>query len=166
MKIFKEVVVILFLSSVCGLLFNAFSTNGINILDNPWSRKVVASSNHEKDPISFIGFERACQFIDNQEGIILDARNPQEYAEGHIPGALLLCFYTMKEVYPKLEAQLHAAPALLTYCSDCNCDDSEFLANELLSLGHMPIMVYKGGIEDWKARQMPIARGIKEHILD
>jgi rhodanese-related sulfurtransferase len=37
-----------------------------------------------------------------------------------------------------------------------NCEDSEFLANELFNLGYMPIYVYKGGIEDWKSRQMPV----------
>ena len=110
----------------------------------------------------FIDFNRACQFIENKEGIVLDARKPEDYAEGHIPGSYLLFFYTMNEYYPKLEELLQASPALLTYCSDVHCEDSEFLANELLNLGYMPIYVYKGGIEDWKSRQMPVETGEEE----
>ena len=94
--------------------------------------------------------------------MILDARKPEDYAEGHIPGSYLLFFYTMNEYYPKLEELLQASPALLTYCSDVHCEDSEFLANELLNLGYMPIYVYKGGIEDWKSRQMPVETAEEE----
>jgi rhodanese-related sulfurtransferase len=161
MKILKEVTWILGISCLCGLLFNAFSPNGINVLENPWSRKAVAESPSAEDPITFIGFERVCQFIENHEGMILDARNPKEYAEGHIPGAQLLFFYNINEYYPKLEARLRSVAAILTYCSDVHCEDSEFLANELLNLGHMPVYVYKGGIADWTNNQMPIVRGME-----
>jgi rhodanese-related sulfurtransferase len=161
-KLFKEVVWILVISCACGLLFNAFSPNGINVLENPWSRKVAASNQSAEDPITFVAFERVCQFIENREGVILDARNPREYAEGHIPGAQLLFFYNINEYYPKLEERLRSVPAILTYCSDVNCEDSEFLANELLNLGHMPVYVYKGGIADWINNQMPVAKGMEE----
>lgn len=162
MKLFKEVVWILVISCACGLLFNAFSPNGINVLENPWSRKAAASNQSAEDPITFVSFERVCQFIENREGVILDARNPREYAEGHIPGAQLLFFYNINEYYPKLEEELRSVPAILTYCSDVHCEDSEFLANELLNLGHMPVYVYKGGIADWISNQMPVARGMEE----
>lgn len=162
MKLFKEVFWILLISCVSGLLFNAFSPAGIKVLDNPWSRKIAAESLSAEDPVTFVGFERACQFIENREGMILDARKPEEYAEGHIPGAHLLFFYGMNEYYPKLEAKLRSSSAFLTYCSDVNCEDSEFLANELLNLNHMPVYVYKGGIADWLNNQMPVVSGMEE----
>jgi len=162
MKIVKQVILILCVSFIAGFTFNTFSPNGIGVLDNPWSRNGLVNSSGDEEPIMFIDFNRACQFIENKEGMILDARNPEDYAEGHIPGSYLLFFYTMNEYYPKLEELLQASPALLTYCSDVHCEDSEFLANELLNLGYMPIYVYKGGIEDWKSRQMPVETGEEE----
>ena len=162
MKIIKQVIIILCVSFIVGFTFNSFSPNGIGVLDNPWSRSAIVNSSGDEEPIMFIDFNRACQFIENKEGIVLDARNPEDYAEGHIPGSYLLFFYTMNEYYPKLEELLQASPALLTYCSDVHCEDSEFLANELLNLGYMPIYVYKGGIEDWKSRQMPVETGEEE----
>jgi len=47
----------------------------------------------------------------------------------------------------------------VVYCGDVNCDDSEFLANELFNLGHAPLLVYKGGFEDWKSHQGCIEKG-------
>lgn len=90
MKLLKEVIRIIVISCAVGLLFNVVSPNGINVLENPWSRKAAEGSRNAEDPITFVGFERVCQFLENREGVLLDARNPKEYAEGHIPGAQLL----------------------------------------------------------------------------
>jgi len=162
MTIVKEIIAILCISFVGGLVFNAFSPNGINVLDNPWSRTSELNGSGEEDPVQFVDFDRACRFVENGEGIVLDARNPEDYAEGHIPGARLLFFYDMNDYYLELENHLRASPLLLTYCSNIDCEDSEFLANELLNLGHMSILVYKGGFEDWTSRQMSIEKEMEE----
>ena len=49
------------------------------MFDNPWSRNTPVTNSGVEDPIIFIDFDRACQFIENQEGIVLDARNPDDY---------------------------------------------------------------------------------------
>lgn len=161
MKIFKQIVTILVVSFICGFGFNAFSPHGIDIFDNPWSKHASNDPNHEveNDPIIFVEFDRACRFIDDKEGIILDSRSPEAYSEGHIPGAHLLFFYNMNEYYQRHKDLLKEFPAILVYCGDVNCDDSEFLANELFNLGHAPILVYKGGLEDWKSHQGCIETG-------
>lgn len=166
MKIVKQIVAILVVSFIGGLGFNAFSPHGIDILGNPWSKPKCDDPTFQNqiangEPIIFVGLDRACQFIENQEGIVLDARSPEEYAEGHIPGAQLLFFYNLNEYYAKLEDQLKECPVMLVYCGDINCDDSEFLANELFNLGHAPILVYKGGFEEWKSQNLLVERGGK-----
>lgn len=161
MNIAREITAILFFSFAGGLVFNAFSPQGINLLDNPWSGKAELNGLGEEAPVVFVDIDRACRFVENREGVVLDARHPEDYAEGRIPGARLLYFYSMNEYYRELEPQLRTTPLILTYCSDSHCEDSEFLANELLNLGHMSILVYKGGFEDWKSRQMPIERGME-----
>lgn len=168
MNLFKQIVAIIVVSFICSLGFNMFSPHGIGIFDNPWSKRNSGNSNYrveqnsqlvEEEPIIFVEFDRACQFIENHDGIVLDARTPEDYAEEHIPGAHLLFFYNMNEYYPELEGQLKESPAILIYCGDFDCDDSEFLANELFNLGHAPILVYKGGLEDWKKHQLPVEKG-------
>lgn len=171
MNIFRQIIAIIGISFIGGLSFNAFSPHGINILSNPWSKKAGANTPYQvendnqlvkEDPIIFVDFIRACRFIEDEEGILLDARTPENYAEGHIPGAHLFFFYNMNEYYPKHEGLLKSSSAILVYCEDLNCDDSEFLANELFSLGHAPILVYRGGFEDWKSHQACIEKGGEE----
>ena len=171
MKIFKEIIAIISISFIGGLGFNAFSPHGIDILSNPWSKNAGAESAYQaengnqlanEDPIIFVDFNRTCRFIDNKEGIILDARSPEDYAEGHIPGAHLLFFYNMNESYSKHEVLLNSVSSILIYCGNIDCDDSEFLANELFNLGHAPILVYKGGLEDWQSRKGCIEKGGEE----
>ncbi|KPJ58946.1 MAG: hypothetical protein AMJ42_02370 [Deltaproteobacteria bacterium DG_8] len=156
MKIFKQIVAILVVSFTCGLGFNAFSPHGIDIFDNPWSKNAGLN---EQEPIIFVEFDRACRFIEGKEGIILDARSPEAYAKGHIPGAHLLFFYNMKEYYQKHKDLLKESPGILVYCGDIDCEDSEFLANELFNLGHAPIFVYRDGFEDWKSHQGCVETG-------
>ena len=171
MKIFKEIIAIISISFIGSVGFNAFSPHGIDILSNPWSKNAGVESIYQaengnqlanENPIIFVGFDRTCRFIDNKEGIILDARSPEDYAEGHIPGAHLLFFYNMNEYYQKHKDLLKSASSLLIYCGNIECDDSEFLANELFNLGYVPILVYKGGLEDWKSRKGCIEKGGEE----
>jgi len=168
MKIFKQIVTILVVSFICGFGFNAFSPHGIDIFDNPWSKHASNDPHYqvthnsqlrEEGPIVFVELNRACQFVEDKKGMVLDVRTPEEYAKGHIPGAHLLFFYNMYDYYPQLEDQLKESTAILVYCGNIDCDDSEFLANELFNLGHAPILVYKGGFEEWKASQLPVERG-------
>ena len=168
MKIFKEIVAIICVSFTGGLGFNAFSPHGISVLNNPWSKNAGANLAYQVenddqlvngDPIVLVDFNRTCQFIDNKEGIIVDARSPEEYEEGHIPGAHPLFFYNLNEYYPKHEDLLKSASSILVYCGNIDCDDSEFLANELFNLGYAPILVYKGGLEDWISRKGCIEKG-------
>jgi len=168
MSIVKQIIAILGVSFSIGIAFNMWSPRGIDILSNPWSTNNSGVSVMQAgqvsqvtgdEPIVFIGRDRACQFFDNQEGIILDARSREEYTEGHITGAHHLCFYNMSDCYPGLEELIKESPAILVYCGNVNCDDSEFLANELLNLGHEHILVYKGGFNEWKANNLPIEKG-------
>jgi len=77
--------------------------------------------------------------------IILDVRNQEEYAEGHIPDAVLL---------PDDEVQEHAAGLLadknqiiLVYCKSGR--RSEKAAKELVEMGYTQVFDF-GGIVDWE----------------
>ena len=85
------------------------------MFDNPWSKHNSGASafkdEHNSELVQdestiFVGFDRACQFIEGQEGPVLDARSPEAYMEGHLPGAHHLFFYNMIEYYPQLEDRL------------------------------------------------------------
>ena len=80
-----------------------------------------------------------------QEYIILDVRTPEEYAAGHIAGAVLIPDY---EIGDKAEAILTDKDQLiLVYCRSGR--RSKNAANELATLGYTNIKEF-GGINDWE----------------
>ena len=89
--------------------------------------------------------EQAKEIMDTQEGyIILDVRTQEEYAQEHIPGALLLPLDDVKQnanvVLPDKD-QL-----ILVYCRSGR--RSKTAAQTLAELGYTNIKEF-GGIIDW-----------------
>jgi rhodanese-related sulfurtransferase len=88
--------------------------------------------------------QQAKQMIDAEEYVVLlDVRTPEEYAQGHIEGALLLPDY---EIGEKAESILIDKDAtILIYCRSGR--RSELAARELLALGYASVYDF-GGIID------------------
>ena len=84
--------------------------------------------------------------MDSGEGyVILDVRTPEEFAAGHIAGAILIPDYEIRE---KAEEILTDKDQLiLVYCRSGR--RSKNAANELAALGYTNIKEF-GGINDWK----------------
>ena len=84
--------------------------------------------------------------MDSEDGyIILDVRTPEEFAERHIEGAILIPDY---EIGEKAESILTDKDQLiLVYCRSGR--RSKNAANELATLGYTNIKEF-GGINDWK----------------
>ena len=90
--------------------------------------------------------DEAKALMDSEEGyIILDVRTPEEFAERHIEGAILIPDY---EIGEKAESILTDKDQLiLVYCRSGR--RSKNAANELVALGYTNIKEF-GGINDWK----------------
>ena len=89
--------------------------------------------------------EEAKEMMDNQEVIILDVREQDEYDGGHIPGAVLLPVGTINEetaagVIPEKDA------TVLVYCRSGN--RSKKASDALAKLGYTNVKEF-GGIIDW-----------------
>lgn len=92
-----------------------------------------------------ISQEEAKEMMDNQEVLILDVREQDEYDSGHIPGAVLLPVGSITEesaaeVIPEKDA------TVLVYCRIGN--RSKTAAKTLAELGYTGIYEF-GGITTW-----------------
>lgn len=92
-----------------------------------------------------ISQEEAKEMMDNQEVLILDVREQDEYDSGHIPGAVLLPVGSITEesaaeVIPEKDA------TVLVYCRSGN--RSKTAAKALVELGYTGIYEF-GGITTW-----------------
>jgi len=96
------------------------------------------------------------------EGVLIDVREPGEYAAGHLPGAVNL---------PRgvLEFQIHAHPAMACTSSDAlarparplllyclSGGRSALAADSLRQLGFADVRSLAGGLDAWRNAGLPI----------
>lgn len=89
----------------------------------------------------------------------VDARAPELYAEGHLPGAFSLPLAEAQQGAAALAGRLPSGRVLVTYCSGYACSDSFDLALLLLQAGYREVRVYEGGFPEWRDAGLPLARG-------
>ena len=89
--------------------------------------------------------EEARRLMENESVVfVVDARTDSEFAEGHIPGAILIPEY---EVAEKAEEKIPDRDALiLVYCRSGR--RSKIAAEELVKLGYTNVKEF-GGIVGW-----------------
>lgn len=87
----------------------------------------------------------------------IDARMPEEYAEGHIKGAINIPF-DGDESYRNILNSFSKDEVLVTYCSGTECDVSILLGDELFEKGFKKVYIFFGGWNDWVERGYPISR--------
>ena len=92
-----------------------------------------------------ISAEEAKSLMDSEKDyIIIDARTEEEFAEGHIGGAILIPEY---EIGERAEKELPDKDALiLVYCRSGR--RSKIAADEFVKLGYTNVKEF-GGIIDW-----------------
>ena len=107
---------------------------------------VGCTDGNNKNVYEQITPDEAKALMDSEDGyIILDVRTPEEFAAGHIAGAILIPDY---EIGEKAESILTDKEQLiLVYCRSGR--RSKNAANELATLGYTNIKEF-GGINDWK----------------
>ena len=105
-----------------------------------------ASESENQIDYEQISSDQAKALMDSEsEYIIIDARTEAEYAEGHIPGAILIPEYEISE---QAETKLPDKDELiLVYCRSGR--RSKIAAEELVKLGYTNVKEF-GGIIDWK----------------
>jgi rhodanese-related sulfurtransferase len=90
--------------------------------------------------------------------VLLDARLPELFSRGHIPGAVNLPVSSFAAVLPQHLSRLQSARLIIVYCGGPLCGDAVDLAGKLYEKGFKDILIYRGGMGDWQRRGNAIAR--------
>ncbi|MBU0509038.1 rhodanese-like domain-containing protein [Patescibacteria group bacterium] len=112
---------------------------------SPDSAFVSADKPYEVDFATTMGL-----FMKQKKAAVhfLDARAPELYAAGHVPGAINLPY----EKIEKFKAVLDSLPKdelFVTYCEGGDCHDSHDLAELMIARGWKRMAVFVGGWEVW-----------------
>ena len=103
------------------------------------------NENNQGETYMNITAEEAKQIMDSEEGyVILDVRTQEEFAQGHIPSAILIPDTQIKAEAEKVLTDKNQL--ILVYCRSGR--RSKLAAEALVELGYTNIKEF-GGIIDW-----------------
>jgi rhodanese-related sulfurtransferase len=121
---------------------------------------------HDYQVIDFVELVKVFQNPATGQGLNLfvDARKPDLYEEGHIPGAIQCDPYEPDDALNGIVARASGVERVIVYCGGGDCEDSIFMCRELLdaAVPYDSIFLYSGGWKEWSANQMPAQAGREE----
>ncbi|MBN8531700.1 MAG: rhodanese-like domain-containing protein [Alphaproteobacteria bacterium] len=96
--------------------------------------------------------EELAKLIKDKKAIVVDSRSAEDYAKGHIDGAVNLPADkvdadTLKAVSADKKA------ALVFYCGNVKCPASAKSAEKAHGLGYTNVHKYPGGYEEWTEKK-------------
>ncbi|GAA4475138.1 rhodanese-like domain-containing protein [Rhodococcus olei] len=95
--------------------------------------------------------------------VLLDTLPAEHYDRAHIRGALNLVEADVESMAPQVLPDRDAA--IVTYCANISCRNSENVAGRLRALGYSNVRKYREGIADWESAGLPIdGAGTREPV--
>ena len=79
---------------------------------------------------------------------VVETLGPVYYEAAHLPGAINIPHTEVDALAPSLLPDKDAA--IVTYCSNPQCPNSEIAARRLVSLGYTNVRRYVDGKDDWR----------------
>ncbi|MCY7360646.1 MAG: rhodanese-like domain-containing protein [Ignavibacteria bacterium] len=172
-SLLKEILIILSISIVLGFTVNAISPKGIPLIGSYGDRFAIDSSKSKNSdsfkqrgklnkagfyqPVNIPG-EVAKQMFDEKIKFI-DGREPHEFKEGHIKGAINIDYkeFKNKTKEEKLEIlkNFPKEDIIISYCGSDSCEVSIDNAYEMAKIGYNDMKIYLGGYKDWKKLNYP-----------
>jgi rhodanese-related sulfurtransferase len=86
--------------------------------------------------------------------VVVDALGGDYYRQQHLPTAVSLVEADVAELAPTLLPDKNVA--IVTYCSNPSCGNSQAVATILERLGYTNVRKYREGIQDWVDAGLPI----------
>jgi len=105
-----------------------------------------------------VSAEQVVELINTLPGlVILDSRHSEEFAKGHIEGAINLLDTHMQQADLKRLAPKRDTP-LLFYCNGERCARSSNAASKAVGWGYRKIYWFRNGWQEWSAKHLPVAK--------
>ncbi|HYE48365.1 MAG TPA: rhodanese-like domain-containing protein [Azospirillaceae bacterium] len=90
---------------------------------------------------------------------VAEALPEKYYRHSHLPGAVNLPLDRLEEIaaerFPARDA------AVVVYCADITCRNSDQAAERLAALGYTDVRVYAEGKKDWIEAGLPVETGLR-----
>lgn len=151
-----ELLIILCVSLFAAIIYNYSSGHLFKLFKTykPESNNTIVTEK-ELAGIEKIDTEILKYFKDKKNTILLDARSREEFKKAHIPGAFSFPVSDFDSLFKERGVFLKTGKTIITYCTGGNCTDSALLAVKLKKRGVTDVLLYTGGIIEWKEKNNP-----------
>ena len=95
--------------------------------------------------------------IDSGDVTVVEALPAPYYEDAHLPGAINIPHTEVRDLAPELLPDKDAA--IVTYCANLPCPNSEVAAIVLAKLGYTNVREYAEGKQDWQEAGLPLEHG-------
>ena len=155
-KKYKNIISILLLSTCLGLIRNIFSNEPLELIKKTRIlNKVYSIPELMLEPLA-IDISFAKNLYDNKKAIFLDARDKEDFKEGHIFDAINIPYDDVEE-YENIILQLDPDFPVVIYCSGGECDLSVNLADLLYNdYIFSYVLIFESGYPDWVNKRYPV----------
>lgn len=137
---------------VLALGSNALRTHQLPLVGD-W--RVESQFSTESGESLVISIEAARTLYDADGAVFMDARNSDQYMEGHIQGAINLPWHEVEERFMEVMPTISPDAHIITYCDGESCRLSHDLALFLREMG-FEVNVLINGWSLWKESGLPI----------
>jgi rhodanese-related sulfurtransferase len=152
-NLFVRALVILVASSSIGIALNAASSRPL-----PWIHAVAKELDLQGVKVPLIDEKQARQFFGNAETVFVDTRKEDDYAKGHVKGAVLFPSHEKEERFAVVQPLLPEEARLILYCYGPQCEMAEELAHFLAQLGYKNVMIMSPGYSAWEKAGYPTGK--------
>ncbi|MDI6803797.1 MAG: rhodanese-like domain-containing protein [Bacteroidota bacterium] len=154
---FHEALIIIVFVLLIAIVYNTLSPKGIALLNQSPIYNEVSDSllfNHTtivSDTASnrSVSLSQLQRLITTKSALIIDARNPEAYQEGHIPTAINIPYLNMFDYMSRLVTIPTDTPIVI-YCEGVNCELSTNLAKAMKDMNFKRVFIYHDGMEGWE----------------
>jgi len=149
-KTLSQALLLVLLGTGLGLAANQLSPKGLPLIAPP----KAASAQSE-----YITLEQANLLWQGGGALFLDAREPADYAAGHIGNALNLPAQSFDQHFGNVAPMLTPESELVLYCDGQECDLSHRLAVRLHQQGYTNTHLLHNGWTVWRQAGLPVTVG-------
>lgn len=156
-------------SSIAACFIGAFAIIVLAIISgltaNKLSRHPLPLKQERKAGIEKIELGRAIM-LHEQKLLFVDARSPDIFKDGHIPGAYNFDYFNFDGYFSAFSGKFDRSVPFVVYCegisgpkNEDTCETSGLLAQQLFDRGYKNVMVFKQGFAFWEKGGNPVDRG-------
>ncbi len=157
-----RIIIICVIAVILGGINNFINPNSVAWVGNwPTSMSdtdsIWTSPSYDKGDPPTLKMSEAFDRWASKSYIFIDAREPDEYAAGHIEGAINLPYDYFDDFKDKVLPTIPKDTLIVTYCSGSECEASLFLARFLVQeYGYKNVEIFFGGWSQWSKQKLPI----------